>query len=127
LVNSRVLEPPELREPYRTDDERAEAIVQLVRLDQRLQEWAEIQSAATGRLPAEHRSVLSKQPLDPGDSPELKLARWITVFGDDISAVHDARSRIVHGVWLPDFELRSALWIGNRLLRLLENQEPHPT
>ena len=74
----------------------------------------------TGKLRSDVRSRLLQQPVESGDSPEARLARWVTIFGDDVETVHDVRSRVVHGVRTPDGEIRGAVWLALRILDLLE-------
>ncbi|MDQ1357947.1 MAG: hypothetical protein QOG44_2320 [Acidimicrobiaceae bacterium] len=118
-----MLEPPDIAETFASDEQRAEAIVQLLSVDRRLQAWLPIHAQASAGLPQEVRSRLLRQPVEAGDSPEARLGRWVTIFGDDIETVHDTRSRVVHGVRTPDGEIGAAIWLGQRLLDLLEGED----
>jgi len=118
-----MLEPPSVAETFVSEDERAEEIVQLIEVDQRLQEWVRARGSMTGELPAELRTRLLVQPTEPGDTPERRLARWVTIFGDDLDTIHDTRSRVIHGVRTPDGEIRGARWLGRQILGLLEGAD----
>jgi len=50
--------------------------------------------------------------LEHGDTVEIKLRRWASLFGDEIEAVMESRNRVVHGLRLSDRELLSAHWLG---------------
>ncbi len=117
-----MLEPPDISEAFASSDQRADAIVQLIAIDRRLQEWRRIRSQTSGALPS-HIRLRLLPTTSPADSPELRLARWVTVFGANIETIHDIRARVVHGIWTPDGEIRGAIWLGQRLLDLLEKSD----
>lgn len=115
-----MLEPPSVAEPFASESERADEIVQLIEVDERLQSWLQLHREHPTELPPEVRERLVDQPRAAGDTPELRLSHWVTIFGDDLETVHDTRSRVVHGVHTPDGEIRGARWLGRRILSLLE-------
>jgi hypothetical protein len=113
-------EPPELREPFSSEDERASYIIWLLELDRHLEE---LRSAAA--LPG---SALRGSPVWPqisevashsGDSVEGRLRRWANLFADDLDAIHQARNRVVHNTWLSDYDLRAAVWLAGQVLGLI--------
>ncbi len=118
-----MLEPPDISEHFPSDEQRADAIVRLMEVDRDLRAWLELEQRLTGELPSDVRVRLLRPPNQPADSPELRLARWVTIFGDDIDTIHDTRSRVVHGVRTPDGEISAAIWLGLRLLALLEGSD----
>jgi hypothetical protein len=114
-----MLEPQELRDPFRSDEERAAGIVKLIETDQRIQALLIAGRNTNDLLPPEIRRILLPQARRDNETPEPRLARWVTLFGDDIETIHDTRSRVVHGVRASDSEIRGAIWLGEQLLELL--------
>lgn len=115
-----MLEPPDTAQRFVSDEERADAIVRLVGIDRRLRDWLQLRVEKPEQLPEDVRARLLRHPVGSGESPESRLARWVTVFGDDIDTIHDTRSRVVHGLRASDGEINGAIWLGLRLLALLE-------
>ena len=115
-----MLEPPDVADVFASDEERADAIVELVGVDRRLREWRDAREGISEELPPDLRRRLLHQERELGDSPEARLARWVTIFLGDLEIVHDTRSRVVHGLRTTDGEIRGAIWLGRRLLELLE-------
>jgi hypothetical protein len=118
-----MLEPPDIAEPFERDEERATAIVKLLELDQRIQVWLQIRRSMSGELPSDARIRLMDASRRDDDIPESRLGRWVTIFGDDIETIHDTRSRVIHGVRVPDAQIRGAIWLGQQILNLLEGTE----
>lgn len=115
-----MLEPPDVAEVFASDEERADAIVELVTVDRQLREWRDACERMSDDLPLDLRRRLLHQGGEFGDSPEARLARWVNIFIEDLEMVHDTRSRVVHGLRTADGEIRGAIWLGRRLLELLE-------
>jgi hypothetical protein len=118
-----MLEPSEVKAPFGTDDERAEAIVRLFELDRELQRWLSLARESEHLLSSDVRALLARQPLEPGDSPEVRLRRWASVFREEIDTIHDARSRLVHGIRTSDADIRGANWLGAHLVGLLRGPD----
>ena len=119
-----MLEPPDIARRFESDDERAEAIVRLADLDRRIQAWHKVSADSGDALPTQVRELLLRRPMPPGETPELRLNRWMMIFNDDIDTVHDARARVIHGVRVPDVDLRGAVWLAQHLIDLLEGPDP---
>lgn len=115
-----MLEPPDVAEVFASEQQRADAIVELVGVDRRLREWRDAREGISEELPPDLRGRLLPQEGQLGDSPEARLARWVNIFIDDLEMVHDTRSRVVHGLRTADGEILGAIWLGRRLLDLLE-------
>lgn len=117
-------EPAELREPFSSEDERAGYIVQLLDNDRRLQELRVASLLENSEL--RKLSIwldLSTGPHLSGDSPEARLLRWANLFSDDLDAIHRARNRIVHNTWISDIDLRSGVWLSQKLLEFITGTE----
>ena len=63
--------------------------------------------------------MIEAQPVPQGDTPEARLRRWINLFEDDVDKVHDVRSRVIHGILVPDADVKGAVWLGVHILGLL--------
>ena len=113
-----MLEPRALTMPYESDTDRANAIYQLIELYSVLDDLR----AAAFQLPAlapHVRVLVSQQPFQPGDSAELRLQRWASIFASDLDAIGEVRNRIVHGTPVSDFDLRAAVWLARQLTQLI--------
>jgi hypothetical protein len=113
--------PPELREPFANDTQRQSAFIQLLQVDERLQALlaAAERLQRSGSMGVPIRDAIKRLPSRPEDNPENRLRRWITVFQDDADQVHDVRSRIIHGILTPDFDVKGSLWLGQYILNLI--------
>jgi hypothetical protein len=118
-----MLQPPDVNDPFVSDDERAEWIVRLLTLDRELQRWLLAAAEADRGLEPEYRALLLTQPMQPGDSPELRVKRWASVFREEIDTIHDARSRVVHNIRTSDADIRGATWLAAHLLAMLRGAD----
>ena len=116
-----MLEPPEIRQPFKNDAERQAGIVGLFELDEQLQQFIDAgrQLADTGVMPDDIRLKIQRQPVLQGDTPEARLRRWANLFEDDADKVHDVRSRVIHGILVPDADIKGAIWLGRHILDLI--------
>lgn len=112
-----MLEDPALELPYADESDRGRALAELLSACADLEEW---------RSAAQHPITLGSAQRDAlavglvgGDSVEMKLQRWVSLFEDEISAVLETRNRVVHGLRLSDKELRGAVWLARHLLGLV--------
>jgi hypothetical protein len=112
------MEPPELDRPFTTERERTEALSTFLDACIALQTWLDTARANVSMSP-DQRQILSMR-LESGDSPEQKLGRWANLFDDELKATLDVRNRIVHGMAVPDRDLRGCTWLARRLLSYLE-------
>jgi len=112
-----VLEPPDLKRVFGSERERGRALAEFLLACLALDDW---QTVAFSRrpLPQDRRALL--QSAEPGDSPELKLGRWVALYEDELIAVFESRNRIEHGLRISDGELRGAHWLATHLLELLQ-------
>jgi hypothetical protein len=115
-----MLEPPEIRQPFKNDTERQIGIVELLKLDEQLQRLLDAgkQLVATGSVPDDIRDKI-QGPVLQGDTPENRLRRWTHLFEDDADNVHDVRSRVIHGIMVADADVKGAVWLGTHILDLL--------
>ena len=95
------LQPADLDLPLDTDT-RASVLVRLISRDAVLQQ-----------LSAEHAAGSSSHV--PGDV----LSRWWALFRDEVQLVHDVRNLAVHGMGVPDPDLRRAAWLADQLVRIV--------
>lgn len=112
-----MLTPPELNQQFASPGERAAAQAELQWLGEFLRE---VIAAANGTAPvpgwlaAELRKPLSGHR----EPPDARLARYHTVFSDELQAIDDAlRSRSENR--LDDDSLRAARYLARRLLAAL--------
>jgi hypothetical protein len=121
-----MFDPSELTQPFENDVERQTAIVELLQLDEQLQHLLDASKklATTGSIPDDVRSKISGQPMLRGDTPEGRLRRWTSLFEDDLDKVHDVRSRVIHGILVPDADVKGAVWLGGHVLGLLAGGSP---
>jgi len=116
-----MLEPLEIRQPFMNDTERQAGIVELFDLDMRLLHLldANKQLAETGSMPDDVRGKIEFLPTTREDTPEDRLRRWTNLFEDDVDKIHDVRSRVIHGILVPDADLKGAIRLGGHILGLL--------
>lgn len=112
-----VFEPPELDRPFTSERDRADAMARFLRAFNELEFLGDF--AGLDTLPAHVRSHMSASSLAPGDSIEHRLRRWSNLFSDEITALRDARNRMVHGIAVSDAELKGADWLARQLLRMV--------
>lgn len=116
-------EPPELHEPFRSEDERAEHIAALLELDRELESLRTAASLSGAELMSSPAwKHLSKVRPGTGDSVELRLRRYLGIFEKDLAAIRQARNRVVHSTWISDEDLRAAVWLGNEVLKLITGE-----
>lgn len=110
------LRPANLDDPLSTD-ERAEAMARLLLADQELTVLATFAGRPVSEWPDDLRARFHGTGL-PYDDPASALSRWWTIFADETRLVHDVRNRLVHQTRVPDGDVRRALWIAERLIRI---------
>ena len=117
-----MLTPPELNQQFSSPAERAAAQDELQWLGEFLRE---VVAAASGTAPvpgwlaAELQRPLQGQSEPPGE----RLARYHTVFGDELHALDDALSSETENR-LDDDSLRAARYLARRLLATLLDCPP---
>ena len=118
-------EPAGLREPFRSEDERADYLAQLLDVDRRLEllRAAASLGGADLRRSAAWMYLANVRP-NAGDSVELQLQRWISIFENDLATIRQARNQIVHNIWTSDYDVRAAVWLGGELFRLVTGERP---
>jgi len=105
--------PPELTRPFQNQQERATARQRLAERDRTLKtietlahepasDWSTSQFAA---FPNSTNGVI--------DPPKQRLARWASLFADELTEVHEL---VAGGRLLSDLELQEALYLAGRLL-----------
>jgi hypothetical protein len=112
-----MLEEPSLDLPFVDERERGLAFAQLLSACVELEKWQEL-ALNPKSLSSDQRHALIGS-LEAGDTVELKLRRWASLFDDELRAVFESRNRVVHGLRLGDKELRGAVWLAQHLLSLI--------
>jgi len=109
--------PPELEGDFRSPAERAAARAELRRLGHFLRD---VIAAARGAAvtPPWLTAELGKPLRGHVESPDERLARYYTVFGDELLALEDALS-VEEDNHLDDESLRAARYLARRLLATL--------
>jgi hypothetical protein len=115
---SKMLHPPELDIAFSDENERAQSLATFLGTCVKLEMWREL-ALRPGSLSPDRTTLLSRT-LEDGDTVELKLRRWATLFGDELEAVMESRNGVVHGLRLSDRELAGADWLADHLLRLID-------
>lgn len=59
-----------------------------------------------------------------GAEPSEVLARWLTLFGDELETVRRARNNVVYGEPISDGNLAAAAQIAERILQLAKDAAP---
>jgi hypothetical protein len=119
------LQPSDIGEPYSTEAERAHArdvlvlywfaISLLVKLAQQpADEWS---SNQVSLFPV---SV----PGRPPEPPQSRLTRWANLYSDEIRAIRDIRSKLVHGGLVADAELRGANFLARNVIATATGMTP---
>jgi hypothetical protein len=118
--------PHELHDPFPNPTDRTRAVQQLLDLFRRLEELERF-----AELPAEQwtREQVQQFPSEMHghrEHPAERLARWHTLFADELKQVRAARSAAVHAR-LSDTELRTATYLAARLLASAYGRNPETT
>src|SRR4051812_1732272 len=82
-----MIEQPDLHVAFANDSHRSAALLRLLELQATIEGWLEV-AAIPGELPPEVRVFVARD-MQVGDTPELKLQRWASVFDDELRAVLD--------------------------------------
>lgn len=104
-----MLESPDLDQAFGGERERTRVIAQFLSACVELEDWKHLVGAA---IPP------------PGDTTESRRRRFLALFDEELTAVFDARNRVVHGLRLSDRELRGAVWLAQRLLAVIRPPSP---
>lgn len=117
-----MLTPPELNQQFSSPAERAAAQAELQRLGEFLRE---VVAAASGTAPVPGWLAAELQRPLHGHSepPAERLARYHTVFGDELHALDDVLSSETENR-LDDDSLRAARYLARRLLATLLDCPP---
>ena len=117
-----MLTPPELNQQFSSPAERAAAQAELQRLGGFLRE---VVAAASGTapIPSWLAAELQRPFHGHSESPGERLARYHTVFGDELHALDDVLSSETENR-LDDHSLRAARYLARRLLATLLDCPP---
>jgi hypothetical protein len=105
--------PAELNRPFADREARARARAALVDLDNRLRGLELLAEKPPGEWSPDELGEFPSSTNDVFDPPPQRLARWASVFADELAEVH-ALARVSRP--LGDLELRQALYVAKRLL-----------
>jgi hypothetical protein len=105
--------PPELAQPFQDQHKRAEARQRLVERDATLKAIEILaRKPPVGWTTAEH-SAFPATTNGVADPPPRRLARWASLFAEEITEVHQL---VATARPLSDLELQEALYLAGRLL-----------
>lgn len=105
--------PPELARPFNGQEERSDARHRLVERDLTLKGIETLATKPAGHWSAPEGAVFPDTTNGVADPPHQRVARWASLFAEELAAVHRlvATSRP-----LSDLELQEALYLAGRLL-----------
>lgn len=119
------LEPPDIGEPYRTEAERAHARETLVLYWFALESLTRLARKPSDEWTSNQMDLFpSSVPGGPPEPPQNRLARWASLFSDEIRIVGDIRNKLVHGGILADAELRGANFLARNVIATATGMEP---
>lgn len=105
------LMPPDLMVPFERSEDRIAARARLVRRDRVLRSLEELAAKPAADWTDPERALFPSTTNGIPDPPPSRLARWATVFAEEIGALHRLMSRP-----LSDVELRQADYLAGRLI-----------
>jgi hypothetical protein len=114
--------PPELHEPFPNGADRARTVQQLLDLYRRLEELEHLAELRPEEWTVEQLQQFPAQVSGHREPAAQRLARWHTLFPEELRQVRAARDAAVHGR-LSDSELRTATYLAARLLTLAYGRE----
>ena len=105
--------PPELARPFQSGQERATALHRLTERDRVLEAVEALSKKPTFDWTASERAAFPAVTNGVIDPPHQRVARWASLFADELSEVH----QLVAGRRpISDLELQEALYLAGRLL-----------
>jgi len=107
--------PRDLQEPFIDSDERARVLAQLLDRCQQLEALEQLAMRPADRWRPEQVEQLAGRMPGSDELPAQRLARWHTLFTDELRQLRQARGAAVHDR-LSDVELRAAAYLADRLL-----------
>jgi hypothetical protein len=107
--------PPDLHEPFASAEARSHAAQQLLERQQLLDDLQRLAALPSDQWPQEQIERLPSHLTSRRDQLMERLARWRTLFVDELRQVRDTRNAAAHGR-ISDVELRTAVYLAGRLL-----------
>lgn len=108
--------PPDLHEPFKDSDERAQVVAQLLDRCRQLEALEQLSGVPVEQWrPEEIEQLAGRQIAEHGAFRPQWLTRWQSLFADEIQQLREARAAAVHER-LSDVELRTAAYLAGRLL-----------
>jgi hypothetical protein len=104
--------PPDLTQPFPNETERTKARNLLGQRDHALRALEELARKPAAQWSRTELASLPQTTNGVPDPPPARLARWATIFSDELGEVHRTANRRL----LSDIELRQALYLAGRLL-----------
>lgn len=101
-----------------------------VRLLNAVMELEVVEDVAAGKLAAPDVPLDWLRPLAAphyGAEPSPLLARWLTLFGDDLETVRRAKNSVLYQEPVTDGNLAAAAQIAERILQLVKDAPPGKT
>jgi hypothetical protein len=105
--------PPELAQPFQDQHKRAEARHRLVERDATLKAIEILASKPPNAWTTAENSAFPSTTNGVADPPPRRVARWASLFGEEITEVHQL---VTSARPLSDLELQEALYLAGRLL-----------
>jgi hypothetical protein len=105
--------PPELTRPFQNQQEQAAARHRLAQRDRTLKTIEMLVSKPAGDWTKSERVAFPDITNGVIDPPQQRVARWASLFSDELTEVH----QLIAGARpLSDLELQEALYLAGRLL-----------
>lgn len=117
--------PPNLSEPYGSDAERFADRAAIVIYNfgvEYLLSLAEVPADAwtstqMGKFPD---SVAHGSP----EHPQQRLRRWASLYREEVDLIRKIRDVVVHGLEVPDADLRGAVWLARQIISTAIDRRP---
>jgi len=107
--------PPDLHEPFASAEARSDATQRLLERHQLLEELQRLTTLPWDQWPPGQIERFPSSTEGHRKQSAERLARWRTVFADELRQVRDTRNAAAHGR-ISDVELRTAVYLAGRLL-----------
>jgi hypothetical protein len=113
-----VPQPPELSEPYLDESSRSSARALFEHLEQQVAAAEQLVAATLAQQWSS--SERERFPDYPHDLAVDRLRRWVTLFAEEISVVHQL---VEAGRPLDDGELRRGVYLASQLIEILQGAQ----
>jgi hypothetical protein len=116
---------PDLTKPYRTDRERLNATVVIIRYWQLIEQLMKLVDMQPDRWSTDLKGIFPVSvPGGPPEHPQQRLERWLGVYSSEIKILRTVRNQIVHAEDVNDIDLRGTDFLARVILASLFNVMP---